>query len=56
MAKRRRRRRSGGLTGAAVSAKRAPVHCKKALSSCMKGGGGKAKASHCMKRFNACKR
>lgn len=54
MAKRKHRRSSGRLRGAAVSAKQAPKHCKVQLSKCMKGGGRKV-AGHCMREFHRCK-
>jgi hypothetical protein len=34
----------------------APQHCRKALSTCMKGKAGKAKAGSCMRKFNTCRR
>jgi len=55
MAKRQTKRRSSGkLRGAAVSAKHAPKHCKVELSRCMKGGGRRV-AGSCMRAFHACK-
>lgn len=39
---------------------KAPMHCRKELSSCMKGKGTKtsrrAKASRCMKAYQRCRR
>jgi len=55
MAKKTKRRSSGKLRGAAVSAKQAPKHCKVELSTCMKRGGRKV-AGHCMRAFHACKK
>jgi hypothetical protein len=51
---RKKRRRSGPLSGAAVGAKKAPGHCKRELSGCMKGG-GRGKARGCMVSFNRCR-
>jgi hypothetical protein len=33
-----------------------PAHCKKGLSSCMKGGGAKSRAGACMRKFWTCRR
>jgi hypothetical protein len=49
-AKPRKRRKASGV---AARAKNAPAHCKKGLSSCMKGG-GRGKASGCMKGYWRC--
>jgi hypothetical protein len=55
MAKRRTKRRSSGkLRGAAVSAKNAPKRCKVELSQCMKKGGRRV-AGPCMREFHRCK-
>jgi hypothetical protein len=53
--KRRKRRRSGRkASGVAAKAKNAPAHCKKGLSVCMTGGGGRSKASGCMRGYWRC--
>jgi len=52
--KRPKRRSSGKLRGAAVSAKQAPKHCKVGLSACMKKGGRRV-AGPCMREFHRCK-
>ena len=49
--KRRKKRRASGV---AARAKNAPKHCKTGLSRCMTGGGGRAKASGCMKGYWRC--
>ena len=49
--KRRKRRKASGV---AARAKNAPAHCKKGLSACMTGGGGRSKASGCMKGYWRC--
>jgi hypothetical protein len=51
-----KRRRSGRLHGAAVSAKHAPARCKQQLSSCMTGKGSRQKSSRCMKQFARCRK
>lgn len=50
-AKKRKKRRASGV---ASRAKNAPAHCKKGLSHCMTGGGGRSKASGCMKSYWRC--
>jgi hypothetical protein len=47
----RKKRRASGV---ASRAKNAPKHCKVALGSCMRGGGGRAKAGKCMKGYWRC--
>lgn len=47
----RKRRKASGV---AARAKSAPAHCKKGLSVCMTGGGGRSKASGCMKGYWRC--
>lgn len=49
--KRRKKRKASGV---ASKAKNAPAHCKKGLSVCMTGGGGRSKASGCMKGYWRC--
>jgi hypothetical protein len=50
-APKRRKRRASGV---ASRAKNAPKHCKVSLGSCMRGSGGRAKASKCMKGYWRC--
>lgn len=52
--KRRRRGSRRRASGVAARAKNAPAHCKKGLSVCMTGGGGRSKASGCMKKYWSC--
>lgn len=47
----RRKRRASGV---AARAAHAPKHCKVSLGSCMRGPGGRAKASKCMKAYWGC--
>lgn len=53
-AKRRKKRSGRRASGVAAKAKNAPAHCKKGLSVCMTGGGGRSKASGCMKKYWGC--
>ena len=43
----RRRKRRG---------KKAPAHCRRKLSSCMRGRASKSKSSRCMKAFARCRK
>jgi hypothetical protein len=52
--KRKRRRSGRKASGVAARAKNAPAHCKKGLSVCMTGGGGRSKASGCMRGYWRC--
>lgn len=47
----RKRRKASGV---AARAKNAPPVCKKGLSVCMTGKGGRSKASGCMKAYWRC--
>jgi hypothetical protein len=51
--RRKSRKVSTKLFGAARVAKRAPLVCRRELSSCMKGG-GRRKAGPCMRSFQRC--
>jgi hypothetical protein len=53
--KKAKRKSSGKLRGAAVSAQQAPKVCKVKLSECMKTGGRKV-AGVCMRAFHRCKK